>query len=110
MSASSPPNLMISEHGQREAERNVLLIDSCNVCCGCTVRQLCITYRSTLSMASGSGGGIWKQTPGNVFVEPSAETMSHFSMSELDFRVNFSALDRESYMIMMNKRYVERFR
>lgn len=50
-------------------------------------------------MASESGGGIRKQTPGNVFVEPSGDIMFHFSTSEIDFRVNFSPLDREPLMI-----------
>lgn len=75
-------------------------------CCSCTASQLCITYRSTLSMASGSGGGTWKQTPGKVFVFPSVEITSHLSLSELDFRVSFSPLDRESCMTMINKKNI----
>ena len=51
---------------------------------------------STLSMASESGGGMVKQTPGKVLVFPSGETTAQFSMSELDFRVNLSSLDRVS--------------
>lgn len=54
-------------------------------------------------MAAGSGAGIWKQTPGNVFVEPSGAMMSHFSTSEFDFRESFSPLDRDPYMVMMWK-------
>lgn len=75
-------------------------------CCSCTASQLRITYRSTLSMASGSGGGTWKQTPGKVFVFPSVEITSHLSLSELDFRVSFSPLDRESCMTMINKKNI----
>ena len=54
------------------------------------------SYMSTLSMASESGGGMVKQTPGKVLVFPSGETTAQFSMSELDFRVNLSSLDRVS--------------
>lgn len=54
-----------------------------------------MTYRSTLLMVSESGGGIRKQTPGNVFCEPLGEMMFHLSGSEIDFRVSFSPRDRE---------------
>ena len=54
------------------------------------------SYMSTLSMASGSGGGMMKQTPGKVLVVPSGDTTIQFSMSELDFRVNLSSLARVS--------------
>lgn len=80
------------------------------VCYSYIIIQSCITYRSTLSMASGSGGGIWKQTPGKVFVFPSAEMTSQFSMSELDFRVNFSPLTRVAYMITTKTTHAQRFR
>lgn len=54
-------------------------------------------------MAAGSGGGIWKHTPGNVFVEPSGAMMSQFSTSEFDFKESFSPLDRDPYIVMMWK-------
>lgn len=55
------------------------------------------TYRSTLSMDAGSGGGIWKQTPGNDCVEPSGQMMSQFSGSELDLRESLCPLERDSW-------------
>lgn len=54
-------------------------------------------------MASGSGGGIWKQAPGKVLVAPSVEITSQFSVSELDFKVNFSPLNRDA-LIIRNKK------
>lgn len=51
-------------------------------------------------MASGSGGGIWKQAPGKVIVAPSVEVTSQFSVSELDFKVNFSPLDRDAFIVI----------
>ncbi len=60
-------------------------------------------------MASGLGGGIWKQTPGEVFTDPLGETTCQFSGSELDFRVNFSPLDREPCVMTMHKTHDQKF-
>lgn len=59
--------------------------------------QLSATYRLTLSMAFGSGGGMAKQTPGKVLVAPSEEITFQLLLSEKDFRVNFSSLEIEPY-------------
>lgn len=76
--------------------------NSCIVYCSWLMIQIHSTHRSTLSMASGSGGGIWKQTPGKVFVTPLEEVTFQFSVSEFDFRVNFSPLDKDSYTVSIN--------
>lgn len=49
-----------------------------------------VAYRSTVAIASGSGGGIRKQTPGKVLVAPLLVNTSQFSTSEFDLRVNLS--------------------
>lgn len=80
----------------------IFLAYSCIVYCSWLMIQIHSTHRSTLSMASGSGGGIWKQTPGKVFVTPSGQVMFQFSLSEFDFRVNFSPLDKDTCTVMIN--------
>ena len=108
MSPSSPPKLMTER--DRGRNRNSFIIITLFVV-SLFGKKYCVIYRSTLLMASGSGGGIWKQTPGKVLVAPSVEMRFQLS-SEFVFRVSFSPLARESWIMIIttNKAHVRQFR